>query len=245
MPPRIFLMLLWQRLKHRAAVITAGGSWSVQLPDTVQRNLRWYFMDGVLASSQEAINLTYLTLFILALGATKAQIGLMTSLASLSAVMLLLPGALLAERFGKRKWIVVASGGGIARLALLSLALLPFFVRGPQAVTIFILLKVIMDGFTYLGMPAWTSLSADIVPLSWRGRFYGSRNMVMSMANMLVTLAAGQSSPWQPRPSRVIKPFLDWLLFLGLARLFVSPTCGKSQSLPIGQHLRRTRPLLC
>ena len=191
MPPRIFLMLLWQRLKHGAAVISAGGSWSVQLPDTVQRNLRWYFMDGVLASSQEAINLTYLTLFILALGATKAQIGLMTSLASLSAVLLLLPGALLAERFGKRKWIVVASGGGITRLALLSLALLPFFVRGPQAVTIVILVKVIMDGFTNLGMPAWTSLSADIVPLSWRGRFFGSRNMVMSMANMLVTLAAG------------------------------------------------------
>ncbi len=186
------LSFFWQRLKRGAALVSAGGSWSVQLPGEVQRNLRWYFFDGVLASSQEAINLTYLTLFILALGASKAQIGLMTSLASLSAVVLLLPGALLAERFGQRKWIVVAGGGGVTRLAILGLALLPFFAKGQQAVTIVILFKVLMDGFSNLSMPAWTALTAEIIPIAWRGRYFGSRNMVMSIANMLVTLIAGQ-----------------------------------------------------
>ena len=107
------LSFLWQRLRRSAAIITAGGSWSVQLPDGVQRNMRWYFLDGVFSSSQEAINLTYLTLFVLALGASKAQIGLMTSLASLAAVALLIPGAVLAQRFGKRKWVVVASQLGL------------------------------------------------------------------------------------------------------------------------------------
>ena len=106
MSPRPSISYIWQRLKRSAAIITTGGSWSVQLPDQVQRNLRWYFLDGVFSSSQEAINVTYLTLFVLALGASKAQIGLMTSLASLSAVVLLLPGAVLSERFGKRKWVV-------------------------------------------------------------------------------------------------------------------------------------------
>ncbi len=192
MPPRLTIPDFWQRLKRNAAIVTAGGSWSVQLPDAVQRNLRWYFMDGVFSSSQEAINVTYLTLFVLALGATKTQIGLMTSLASLSAVLLLLPGALLSERLGKRKWVVIASGGGVTRLAILGLALLPFFSHGPAAIAIAILFKVLMDGFANLGMPAWTSLTADIVPLTSRGRFFSTRNIVMGAANMLVTFIAGQ-----------------------------------------------------
>jgi len=192
MSPRPSLSFLWQRLKRNAAVITAGGSWSVQLPSAIQRNLRWYFMDGVFSASQEAINVTYLTLFVLALGASKTQIGLMTSLASLSAVILLLPGALLSERLGQRKWVVIASGGGVTRLAILGLALLPFFSHGSLAVWIAIGLKVLMDGFANLGMPAWTSLSADIVPLAWRGRFFSTRNIVMGVANMLVTFIAGQ-----------------------------------------------------
>lgn len=192
MPPKPSLSFLWQRLKRNAAVITAGGSWSVQLPSDIQRNLRWYFMDGVFSASQEAINVTYLTLFVLALGASKTQIGLMTSLASLSAVVLLLPGALLSERLGQRKWVVIASGGGVTRLTILGLALLPFFAHGSLAVWIAIALKVLMDGFSNLGMPAWTSLTADIVPLAWRGRFFSTRNIVMGAANMLVTFIAGQ-----------------------------------------------------
>ena len=192
MPPKPSLSFLWQRLKRNAAVITTGGSWSVQLPSDIQRNLRWYFMDGVFSASQEAINVTYLTLFVLALGASKTQIGLMTSLASLSAVILLLPGALLSERLGQRKWVVIASGGGVTRLTILALALLPFFAHGSLAVWIAIALKVLMDGFANLGMPAWTSLSADIVPLAWRGRFFSTRNIVMGAAIMLVTFIAGQ-----------------------------------------------------
>lgn len=174
------------------ALYTAGGAWATQLPSRLQSSLRWYYMDGVLSASQEAINATYLTLFVLALGATKAQIGLMTSLASLGAMVLLLPGAILAERSGSRKWVVVASGGGVSRLAILGLAVLPFIATGPTAVAVAITLKVLMDGFSNLGNPAWTSLTADLVPIAWRGRFFGNRNMVMGIANILVTLLAGQ-----------------------------------------------------
>jgi MFS family permease len=209
-------LFLWQRLKRGAAVVTAGGSWSVQLPDLVQRNLRWYFLDGVFSSSQEAINITYLTLFVLALGATKAQIGLMTSLASLSAVVLLLPGAILAERFGKRKWVVVLSGGGVTRLAILGMALLPFITTGPKAVAIAIVFKLLMDGFSNLGIPAWTSLTADIVPLAWRGRFFGSRNMVVGIATMFVTLLAGQII------TMAVSPLIGFQTVYGMAFLFGS-----------------------
>ena len=185
------LSILWERLRRVAAHTSAGGAWSAQLPDQAQRNLRWYFADGILASSQEAINLTYLTLFVLALGATKGQIGLMTSLASLMAVILLVPGAILAERLPSRKWLVVASGGGVARLALLCLAILPFFVQGPAMIAVAIGMKIVMDGFTNLSNPAWTALTADIVPLQWRGRYFGTRNSAMGVANIGVTYLGG------------------------------------------------------
>lgn len=220
MPPRPNFSYLWQQVIRVSSLVSAGGSWSVQLPDRVQRNLRWYFMDGVLASSQEAINLTYLTLFVLALGASKAQIGLMTSLASLSAVLLLIPGAILAERFGRRKWIVVASGGGVTRLAILALALLPFFAEGRTAVTLAILFKIVMDGFTNLGLPAWTSLTADIVPIAWRGRYFGTRNMVMSIATMLVTLIAGQIITQAASPISGYQAVYGLAFFFGVGATF-------------------------
>jgi len=35
-------------------------------------------------------------------------------------------------------------------------------------------------------------LTADIVPLEWRGRYFGTRNMAMGIANIVITLLAGQ-----------------------------------------------------
>jgi MFS family permease len=184
--------IFWERVRLNASYITTGGSWAAQLPDRVQSNLRWFYLDGVFSNGQEAINVTYLTLFVLALGASKAQIGLMTSLASLSAVFLLLPGAILAERLGLRKWLVVISGGGFTRLAILGMALLPFFLHGEAAIFAAIGLKMVMDGFSNFGLPAWTSITGEIVPIAWRGRFFGNRNMVVGIVSMVVTLIAGQ-----------------------------------------------------
>jgi len=214
MQPSASLKILWERLGRSIALYTAGGAWSAQLPARLRASLRWYYFDGVLAASQEAINVTYLTLFVLALGATNSQIGLMTSLASLGSLALLLPGAMLAERSGSRKWVVVASGGGVTRLAILGLAVLPFIASGPTAVAVAIALKVLMDGFSNLGNPAWTSLTADLVPIAWRGRFFGNRNMVMGAANILVTLLAGQIITAAP------SPLTGYQTVYGLALLF-------------------------
>ncbi len=183
---------LWAHLRLQTERLTAGGSWTSQLAHDVQSNLRYFFFDGVLSSASDAVNLTYLTLFVLALGANASQIGLMSALGSLSATLLLLPGAFLAERSKLRKPIVVISGGLISRMNLLLLALVPLAVKGPAMVTLAIIMKVIMDGASNLGLPAWVSMTADIVPLSWRGRYFGTRNLVMGIASMTSTLLVGQ-----------------------------------------------------
>jgi len=181
-----------RRLRRRALQSTTGGRWTAQLPPSIRPNLRWFWFDGVFASGSDSIVVAYLSLFVLVLGATRAQIGLMSALSSLSAALLLLPGATLVERRGHRKRIVVLSGGGVSRLALLLLALVPLFFAGPTAVCIAIALTILRSAFGNLGVPAWVSLTADIVPLSWRGRYFSSRNMAMGAANILMTFLVGQ-----------------------------------------------------
>ena len=165
-----------RRLRFRVAHYTAGGAWAVQLSGATQRNLRSFFFNGFFTSASDSIVLTYFPLFLLALGASTADIGMMTALASLSASLLLIPGAMLVDRIGQRKRIVLISGGYSSSIILLLIALSPLVLTTPASIFIAIALKVIMDGLRNFALPAWVSMTADVVPLSWRGRFFATRN---------------------------------------------------------------------
>jgi MFS family permease len=182
----------WNRARIRAAHLTAGGSWAVQLSTATQHNLRSFFFSGLFTSASDSILMTYLTLFILALGASSSDIGLMTALASLSATLLLIPGAMLVDRIGNRKKIVLYTGGYSARITLLLLAILPWFIKGTAAIYIAIGLKVVLDGLRNFALPAWVSMTGDVVPLSWRGRYFATRNLAMGFSAMVLIYGIGQ-----------------------------------------------------
>jgi len=179
------------RLRSEAALISAGGRWVGELSQAVQRNLRWFWFDGAFALGIDSIVNTYLLLYAVALGASNAQIGLLGALSGLGAALALLPGALLVERIGRRKEITLAAGGAVGRIAILLLVLLPFALRGEAAVYLFIGLVVVRDTFGNLSLPAWTSLAADIVPPGQRGRYFASRNIVMTIFGMVTAFVAG------------------------------------------------------
>ena len=164
----------------------------MSLPDENRRNLSRYWFDGLFAAASDTIPINYLTLYLLALGATSSQVGLFTALTSLAAAACLLPGALLVERYGHRKEITVWFGGGLARFALLALALLPFGFTGQVLVWAVILVSVIRSAAGNLAFPAWMSITGDIVPSEGRGRYFGSRNFIMGIAGMLMTYLVGE-----------------------------------------------------
>jgi MFS family permease len=116
----------------------------------------------------------------------------MSSFSSLTSALFLLPGAILVERYGHRKEFTMAFGGGIARLVILLLALLPFFVKGAVIVWVAIALSVTRDSFGNLSFPAWVSVTADVVPMEGRGRFFASRNFIMGITGMLAILIVGE-----------------------------------------------------
>ena len=157
---------------------------------STSHNLRWFWREGVFAQASESILAAYLTLFLLAMGASRAQIGFMSALSSLCAAAVLLPGAISVERKGHRKLIVLLGGGG-TRAVLVPLMLVPLFLSGRPAVLFAIALVVVRSAFAHFSLPAWTSLTADMVPLSFRGRYFASRNIAMGVAGMITAFLVG------------------------------------------------------
>lgn len=153
--------------------------------------MRAFWFDGFFAWFSEWIVVQYLAVYALAFGASDSQIGYLAALVSLSGALALLPGARLAERWGRRKMVVLLTGAGVARMMLLGLAVLPFFSQGKEVVYAIMGLGAARVFFVNLGIPAWTSLSADIVPLPVRGRFFSSRNFGMGVGALIGAPSAG------------------------------------------------------
>ena len=164
-----------------------------ELPPKAVRSLRYFWLDGLFSAISENFYLGFVTLFALAYGATNGQVGTITAVANLMGAVALFPGARLVERVGQRKSVVVWSGGGIARLLLLLLAIMPFVIFQPAlAIAAIITLNGLRAFMGNLANPGWTSLVADLGPDAIRGRYFGNRNMAMGVAALLVAPLAGR-----------------------------------------------------
>lgn len=185
--------------------------WPDTVSDPVQGHaLRLFWWNGLLDNLSESFVLSYLPLFALSYGATNSQMGLLASVSNLLAVAGLWPGGRLAERWPRRKLLVMLSTGGAARLMLLVLALLPFFFRAPHIIWIIITCAALRAFFTNFGQPAWVTLSADLVPEAIRGRYFGARNFGMRLAALFGRPLAGLLIHWAGAPQ-------GYQLSLGLA----------------------------
>lgn len=155
------------------------------------RRLRLFWLDGVLWNVAESFTLAYSALYALALGATTAQVGQLTSFSNLFGAIALLPGARVSEAWGQRKRMIVLFSGIGARLPLLLLALVPFFFAGPAAVYAVIALLGLRNFTDNFAKPAHTSFVADIVPLRLRGRYFSSRNFAMGVVAFITVPVMG------------------------------------------------------
>lgn len=157
-----------------------------------RRGLRFFWLDGIFAAISEAFYLAYIPLFALAYGANNEQVGWITAVGNLAGALALFPGARLMERTGKRKSLVLWSGGGIARVALLLLAFIPLLGLPPVVAIVAIAsLNAVRAFMANFANPAWTAMVADIVPDMMRGRYFSSRNLSMGIATLVFAAVAG------------------------------------------------------
>ena len=182
-------------------------------------NLRYFWLDGLFSAVSENFYLGYVALFALAYGASNSQIGLLAAGANLLGAAALFPGARLVEHVGRRKPVVIWSGGIFGRFALLVLALIPVFIAQPAVAIVAIIVVDSLRAFGFnFANPGWTSMVADIVPESMRARVFSNRNIAMGVAAMIVGPLAG----WMISTTnmRLDSPYIGYQIVFLLAFLF-------------------------
>lgn len=182
---------LWRNLR-RPLDILLTRQLTKPVTSTQVGNLKRFWYDGILASTSEGFALSYIPLFALAMGASTGQIGWLSAIGNLMGAIALFPGARMLDRTGRRIPIVAWSYGVGYRGSLLLLALLPLIL--PSAAWAFpavLLLNCVRTFSANFANPAWTSLTADVVPTFMRGRYFSMRNMLMGVASLLSTAVAG------------------------------------------------------
>ncbi len=161
------------------------------LPVEKQEGMRSFWLDGLFASMAGGFADPYYTLYILSLGASNAQIGLVSTLNQMMGALLSMPGAIIADRTGRYKGMTVITGL-IARLLWLVMLAAPFLLPDKGAVWMVVIGWVGISAFGTLGSAAWTALSADLVPPQLRGAYFASRNIIIQGVRLLAIPIAGQ-----------------------------------------------------
>ncbi len=216
-----------------------GRSWGSgqRIDDPGRHGMLMFWLDGLLANISESFFTPYLPLYLLALGATAGQVGLLASATGLLGTIMFLPGARLAERSPNYRGVVVATSL-VARAVLPLILLVPWLLHGPLAIAAIIALAALRMASTQLGVPAWTAFAAMIVPPTMRGRYFSSRTFAMSLAALVVVPAAGRiiSALGAPRGYQVS-------FGLAFAAGLASSLAYSRIPLPVGTQARRNATL--
>lgn len=134
----------------------------------------------------------FLPAFALALGASNFHIGALAAI-PFFASLFQLAGAFFVEKYGWRKKFCVITSS-TQRLGWAPAVILFFlFAPGDKSFVLGILLAfmILTHVLGALSGVAWLSWMTDVVPEGIRGRYFGLRNSVVSIATTLATFAGG------------------------------------------------------
>jgi len=162
-------------------------------PKEVERGLHLSLIHGMLGIVFTATTGgMFIIGYTLKLGASNTQIGILAAL-PLIANFMQFASSYLVERRGNRKQICLRSAGAGTAIWLFVIAL-PFLVppgaKGYQLLLLFLLLEISYLLGT-LSTNAWLSWMGDLVPESFRGRFFGRRNMVIQLVGLFFAMLEG------------------------------------------------------
>jgi MFS family permease len=147
-----------------------------------ERNVFVLAFTGVLATSFSMLSVRWMPLYQLELGATPEIVGVTVMLTSLVQLLLLLPGGILADRFGRKKVIVA----GWALIPIASVVMIA--ARNWQQL---ILGQVLQSAGMAISAPATQALIADSLPRRARGSGFGAYRMLMNLPMIVTPIVGG------------------------------------------------------
>jgi MFS family permease len=184
-----------------------------------QASLDHSLRDGMAFSVMAGAGETYLSAYALFLKATAEQIAWLASIPPLIGSGMQLVSAWLGGRGMPRKTLILI-GACAQGLIWLPLLLLPLLWPA-HAVPLLIVCVVLYHACSNLIAPQWSSLMRDLVPEKRRGRYFGHRTRMVSLATFIALVAAGGLLALFNRMGSALTGFIAVFAISGIAR-FVS-----------------------
>jgi MFS family permease len=152
------------------------------------KSLRHSIRDGVAWSVQVGAGETYFSAFALFLKATAPQVALLTTLPPLLGSLAQIVSAWLGRFAGRRRLVLV--GCTLQALLWLPILLVPL-LPGGYVIGALLMLLVLYHSAQGLSAPQWTSIMRDLVSERRRGRYFGHRTRLTTIATFTSLVIAG------------------------------------------------------
>lgn len=162
----------------------------INLNDKQDRNA-FYLVVEIFWASFLAAAASFNSAYAIRLGAENVQVGLLTSLPALFALLVSIPaGVFLQSRLRRKPWIVAALA--LSRSSYLLVALLPFIKNigipsGTLTVWVLVLASIPANFFNV----GWYSMLADVTAEERRAAIFSARNIIYNASYSVLTFAFG------------------------------------------------------
>ncbi|WP_090759614.1 MFS transporter [Bacillus sp. OK048] len=123
------------------------------------------------------------------LGATNYQVGLITSLPPLIALLMTIPAAILLNRLETQKITVAMAVVGARLLFLLLIGVV--YLSTPYQAWAFLIIIALMNVPATVSNIGWQTLISGMIRDDRRGAFFSDRNRLLTIAGMISTLVIG------------------------------------------------------
>ncbi len=214
----------------------------------VLENYRWNLPIGIAhgvthyAAMGFYYQATVMSKFIFDLSGSSALVGVFNSLGSLAHQLPQLFGSALVEHLPRKKRMLIIFGL-IARIPWLLLSLVVLAVPKPLALPLSIFLYTAAMSFYGLYILVWTDLMAKVVPLEFRGNYFGVRNFLSSLATAGAGIVAGKIIqaylyPWGYTISFFVAFVIHFIDLWILSRTIEEPSIKVSKKASIGEKIR-------
>jgi MFS family permease len=154
----------------------------------VDRALRHSVRDGMAFAVQVGAGETYFSAFALFLRATAPEVALLTSLPPLIGASAQIVSAWTGRYLGRLR--LVLAGCMLQALLWLPIMLVPLVFPQHRVSALLVLLSLYF-GANNLATPQWTSIMRDLVSDRRRGRYFGYRTRLTTIATFIALIAGG------------------------------------------------------
>lgn len=161
------------------------------------------------------IGSSFITKFLVLLGATPLQYSLLSALGQISALWQPL-GVAFSHHISQRKWLCVWITA-LGRVLTLFLGLALCFPNFRHGIWYILTLLFFSAGFQATGANIWIAWVSDLIPLRIRGRFFSFRNQILLVVGLFFSYIISYHVDLFEHPGKA----LGYKNLLGITRFFV------------------------